>query len=175
MFAKLEQFVPSAVCLSCDGCCRFKEADSRWRPKVGVEEQTALRKIPLAQKVLTKQPLDGEGFLPTLKCHDMYLCAFFNPQDHTCGVYQQRPFECQLYPFIITKAPNGRPGVYVHLNCPYVQEYRLKETFAQYASYLQNYFRQQAVLDFLQNNPSAIGDYTSYENELEYLFSIELK
>ena len=34
MFADLPQLVPQKICLSCQGCGRFKDARSVWRPKV---------------------------------------------------------------------------------------------------------------------------------------------
>ena len=38
----LKQFVPSEVCLKCNGCCRYKQADSVWRPKLGQKDQRHL-------------------------------------------------------------------------------------------------------------------------------------
>ena len=38
MFADLPQLVPQKICLSCQGCGRFKDARSVWRPKVAPGE-----------------------------------------------------------------------------------------------------------------------------------------
>ena len=53
MKSNLNQFVPSEVCLHCDRCCRFKEENSAWRPKMAKEEIAQLRKHPKTSKILS--------------------------------------------------------------------------------------------------------------------------
>ncbi|MCR4337343.1 MAG: phosphatidylglycerol lysyltransferase domain-containing protein [Candidatus Omnitrophica bacterium] len=164
----LKQYVPSSVCLSCDGCCRFKEQNSRWRPRVGLQEKTQLS---LAEKIFATA-VDEEGSLKTISCGGMHLCQFFNATDHTCGVYQNRPFECQLYPFLLTRW-QGKVAICVHWNCPHVQKHFGSLEYQKYVQYLQDYFGQAEVKEFVEKNPGLIGDYGGYEAELEYLFNVE--
>ena len=173
MVDPLRQFVPSEVCLRCDGCCRFKEADSSWRPRMTAEEINQAAKKGLAQKILSKEILSQDGRLNTVSCAGEHLCSFLNPKDHTCGIYQHRPFECRLYPFVLTRDTDGA-GVYVHLNCPFVQEKYASADLHRYVEYLKEFFAKETVLDFLKRNPSLIGDYAEYRAELELMFPLPL-
>ena len=167
----LNPFVPSAVCLQCDGCCRFKEEDSAWRPKMAKEEITQLHKTGLADLILSKEILSKDGAIKTVSCRGEYLCSFFNPQDHTCRIYSGRPFECQLYPFVLTRK-NQQTVICVHRLCPFIRQKRWTRDFDDYAAYLKNFFQEKEVLAFLKRNPELAGDYSDYQEELEYLFTL---
>ena len=58
----LKQFVPSEVCLKCKGCCRYKEADSAWRPKLGAGDQEGLAALITAGDVL-----DAQAYIKTIQ------------------------------------------------------------------------------------------------------------
>ena len=158
MISQLKQFVPSNVCLKCDGCCRFQLSDSPWRPKVGEQE--------------LKEGVDPEGYLKTIPQGGHHQCTHFNQTDNTCGVYSKRPFECALYPFIISSSSRG-VEVYVHLACPYVQENEIKPEMQEYILYLKNFLNQLPTKAFLTNNSRLLHDYTPFNNELKFLFRIE--
>ena len=169
MLKNLEQFVPSSVCLKCDGCCRFKESASSWRPKVSPAEK---KQGGLAEEIFSRNSLDRTGRIKTVACSGGgYQCSFFNPQGNNCSIYQKRPFECQLYPFVLTQ-DNNKTVIDVHLHCPFVQETRNTPVFDRYVRYLEGYFKRKEVLDFIRENPALVGDYTNYRDELEYLFAI---
>jgi len=174
MFNNLAQFVPSHVCLACDGCCRFKDEDSSWRPKVTNDERTIMLKEGLAEKIFARESLDGDHRIKTLGCHDGgHQCRFFSPEGNACTIYAYRPFECRLYPFILRQ--EGRATVLaVHLNCPHVQHTRDADGFAPYVQYLKDFFRQPEVTAFLRNNKVLIDAYSAYQEELEDLFTIDL-
>jgi Fe-S-cluster containining protein len=145
----LKQFVPSTVCLKCDGCCRYKEADSIWRPAT------------------------PDGDIKTTHCGSGHLCRFLNAADNTCGVYAQRPFECSLYPFIISKTPEA-VKLYAHLSCPFVQDHQPLPEFDAYVEYLKDFFSRPDIRKFLIDNKAMFHDYTPYAMELLYLFDLSL-
>ena len=167
MIDQLKQFVPSAVCLQCDGCCRFKAADSPWRPKLGAEEAKGL-----AARITQAGWLDDDGHIRTLRHCGQDLCRFFDPADHTCKVYDDRPFECALYPFVLSRSDAG-VEVYVHLSCPYVQDAEASAMMEEYVAYLKGYFQTPPVLDFLKRNAALVHDYSPFLMELQHLFTIE--
>ncbi len=174
MLTQVSQYVPSKVCLSCDGCCRFKEPKSPWRPKIAQEEKARFLQLGLAERILSKRTVDASGHLTTLACGGMHLCTFFNPEDHTCSIYHFRPFECQLYPFVLTR-DKKKTIVSVHLLCPFIQKTRQDKEFQDYTDYLKEFFQHKEVISFLKKNPSLIGDYSAYKDELEELFALSLE
>lgn len=157
---QLKQFVPSSVCLQCEGCCRFQLAESPWRPKVGEGE--------------AQEGVDQAGYLKTTAQDGHYNCVFFNKKDSTCGIYGHRPFECALYPFVLSKSKRGLE-LYVHLACPYIQEHHLNPDLKIHTDYLKVFFAQAQVKDFLKHNSRLLYDYTPYRQELEFLFTVEDK
>jgi len=170
----LEQFVPSRVCLSCDGCCRFKEPKSAWRPKITKDEMTAMKKPDLLSVIYSKEKVEVKtGHLKTVPCESggHHFCTFFAPQTNTCTIYDVRPFECRLYPFVLVKEKD-KVVVSAHHACPYVQEKKDSEEFQKYAAYLKKYFSQKEIVDFVKRNPTLAGEYTNYKDELEPIFTV---
>jgi Fe-S-cluster containining protein len=170
---ELKQFVPSNVCLSCDGCCRFKEEQSPWRPKISRDEIENAQKQDLLSKIYSREKIDASSHIKTVSCGKtgLHFCSFFYPETNTCSVYPLRPFECQLYPFVLTKKDN-QVNLAVHHQCPFVQEKRSVSEFSNYVNYLEYFFNQKEVLAFLRKNPFLAGEYPEHEEELEYLFTI---
>jgi len=164
----LKQFVPSEVCLKCDGCCRYKSADSIWRPKLGQGDRENLGTLINAQDTL-----DSEGYIKTIQSCGEHFCRFLNSKDNTCGIYTKRPFECSLYPFIISQESDALK-VYVHLSCPYIQDHLPKDEYQKYVTYLKEFFDQPKTRAFLILNRSSFHDYGPYAPELLFLFDLSL-
>ena len=152
----LKQFVPSEVCLKCNGCCRYKEADSAWRPKLGAGDQASLADLITAGDVL-----DTQAYIKTIQNCGEHFCKFLNGGDNTCGIYTKRPFECSLYPFILSKTPDA-VKVYVHLSCPYVQDHLSRtRIMMHHVAYLKEFFRRADIREFLSRNKAMFHDYSS--------------
>jgi Fe-S-cluster containining protein len=162
----MKQFVPSEICLKCNGCCRYKEEGSAWRPKLGAGEQADLADLITAGDVL-----DAQNYIKTAQVCGGHYCKFLNQGDNTCGIYAKRPFECSLYPFILSQTPDG-VKLYVHLSCPYVQDHMAHEEYDAYVAYLKGFFRRGDVREFLLLNKGMFHDYSPYAIELLYLFEI---
>jgi Fe-S-cluster containining protein len=171
MTEKLKQFVPSDVCLKCDGCCRFKESDSHWRPKIAKEEAAAAKTLGLADQIFSQDVIAPDSYIRTKPGCGEHFCSFFNAQDHTCAIYKARPFECELYPFVISRDPNGT-GLYVHLNCPHVEANYRRDS--DYVRYLKDYLARPDVREYLRRNKALLHDYSNYKDELEFLFPLEI-
>ena len=163
MIKDFPQFVSQEVCLSCDGCCRFAEKNSSWRPKVARE------KIDECYR----QELDEDGYIKATERRGRIQCVFFQPEDHTCHVYERRPFECRLYPFLLMRKGDD-VAVGVHLSCPYIQEKWQETEFRHYVEELQRYFQKQEVLEFIRRNQELLGNYSGCEQEVERLFELPL-
>ncbi len=166
MFADFPQIVPQKICLSCQGCCRYKEAESFWRPKIALEELKGNE-----YKINLIGALGKDVYINTVAEKGQNRCSFLDLKTNKCGVYTGRPFECRLYPFLLT-SKSGRVSVSVHLSCPYVQESRYSPEFEKYVGVLKAYLSGAERANFLRGNPALVGDYSEYKDEIEELFTL---
>ena len=161
----IKQFVPSQVCLKCQGCCRFKEMHSVWAPCLLDEDIQNLldRDIPPATLSIDKRviPVPVEG-------SEIYFCPFLGPKDNKCKVYEVRPFECQIYPFLLS-VRNKKIHLTIDLNCPYASGMVNKKEFKDYVEYLTAYLNSPAQVELLKENPHILQ---AYEDVLDV---VELK
>ncbi|MCM8789552.1 MAG: YkgJ family cysteine cluster protein [Candidatus Omnitrophica bacterium] len=151
----IEQLIPSEYCLSCKRCCRFAEQNSAWSPCLLDEEaqnfiDTDIPAVSLsAQRRLMLNPNpEGEGF----------ICPFLNIQGNKCKIYDIRPFECRLYPFLIS-ARKKKVLLTVDLNCPYIKENLNNQKLKDYTSYLTTFLNSPALVKLLKENPQIIQAY----------------
>ncbi|MBN1405515.1 MAG: YkgJ family cysteine cluster protein, partial [Candidatus Omnitrophica bacterium] len=108
---KLKKFAGSETCLKCDGCCRYHEKNGIWAVK-GIK--------------LLKNPNPAQS---------EFICSFLNPEKNKCKIYSSRPFECELYPFLINQK-DEKIFLAVDANCPLVKEKSNTAEFKKYAHYL---------------------------------------
>ncbi len=165
MKIQLKQFLNSETCLSCKLCCEYATQKDEWRAKVTPEDVAKL-------SAHTDQSFHDHEFLKNKKCHGLFLCTFLNPDDRTCGIYENRPFECRLYPFVLTNY-EGRHAVSVHLACPYVQDNLDSDAYKDYIKYLKEVFAKPEIKDYLTDNPFLFSQYSQPE-ELKEVFSLSL-
>lgn len=151
----IKQLIPEGFCLKCQGCCRFKEYNSVWLPCLLEEEIQDLlnRKIPPASISMDKkiQPIphpEGEGF----------ICAFLDIKENKCKIYDFRPLECQLYPFLINLR-GKRVILSVDLNCPYIRENLNSKESKKYIDYLVTFVNSPKQIKLLKGNPQILKAY----------------
>lgn len=145
---KLKQFVLSGFCLKCAGCCRFDQEDTIWSPRLLNKEKERLGK-----KIhLIPNPKQGN-----------FLCSFLNIQNNKCKTYSFRPFECQLYPFLINRKEEDI-FLAVDLKCPFVKKNLKDPRFKEYTQYLNDFLNSPRQLNILKNNPQIIQVYTEVLN-----------
>lgn len=172
MIENFPKYVPSDVCLKCDGCCHFENDTTSWRAKIGQKETDHIKDD--AEHDLVKSNTLDDNYLKSKPakqggCH----CVFFNPEDHHCRIYGNRPFECHLYPFLLTEDAE-LVNIKAHLSCPYIEKTQGSEMYENYVATLKEYFKQDEVKDFIRNNKEIIGDYSEFLNEIEGCFNVEL-
>ncbi|TLY24481.1 MAG: DUF2156 domain-containing protein [Nitrospirae bacterium] len=94
----VEQIVPSRVCFACDVCCRFPERDSPLRPYFTREEIQAA----VARGISPDAFPDHAGSKVAVVPHgEGYRCPAFQPETGQCGIYEDRPLDCRLYPVAV--------------------------------------------------------------------------
>ena len=156
----MRQFVPNRACLACQGCCRYTEADTTWSPCVLDEEIKTLLKHKIPPSIISS---DRKIRLRPFKENNNYICYFFNPQDNKCKIYNFRPFECRLYPFLI-KRQGKSIFLAVDLNCPFVKENLDSPRYKGYCRYLITLFNSPRWQKILKNNPQVIQSYEDTVN-----------
>lgn len=142
----IKQFVPEEVCLKCQGCCRFKEAVGVWLPGVLNEEEDTLKKnsLPCSQdKKIAPVFSEKEG---------IFFCPLLNRKENKCAIYSERFFDCQLYPFVITRKQE-KVYLAVDLNCVFIKNNFKSTVFERYVEYLLGLLHSRVYQNILRNNP----------------------
>jgi len=71
--------------------------------------------------------------------HQGCACPFFNPNTHECGIYPDRPLDCQLYPFVLTLGLTEKRVVLgLDTQCPFVQDLTHQTTLLEHGKYLRD-------------------------------------
>ncbi|MBF0122207.1 MAG: DUF2156 domain-containing protein [Candidatus Omnitrophica bacterium] len=166
MFEDLKQFVPSDYCRSCRGCCVFHDADSIWGPHVVPAEAKDIIRLGFGAELSSDR-----RHLLTEPAGASHRCACLGISDHLCRIYQNRPFECSLYPFVISYE-QGRLRVYAHLACPFIQDKFHSAQGQEYLLYLREYFSQPVALKILRDSVDIFPNYSSASDQIEICFDI---
>lgn len=142
----IKQYVQSDFCFQCRGCCRFSAAKSHWLPQLFAEEKKLL----------------GITKIHLLSCGAGFVCAFLNPESERCKIYLRRPFECQLYPFLLQKK-GEKIFLAVHLACPQIQSCLEKNEFKKYLNYLVRFFKKKSINALIRKNLDVFATYALRE------------
>jgi len=168
----IKQFVPQDFCIKCRGCCRFKEEDSVWSPCLLDEEVQGLLDKPGIPAVAMS--IDHRIKVVANPSGADFICPFLGVQDNKCKIYDTRPFECQLYPFLINLR-KGKVLLTVDLNCPYVYEQINSPAAKDYIVYLTGYLNSRPLRSMLKDNPQIIQAYEEVREVAELNLSHEVK
>ncbi len=143
----IKQIIPEKFCLKCDGCCRFTEKNSVWFPRLLKTEENIIPKDKF------RIVLSGKN--------QSFICSFFNEKDNKCGIYGIRPFECRLYPFLLSRgSESGKVFLAVDTNCRFAEENLEKPAFKEHADYLAALFNIPDFSELIKNNPQIVQSYS---------------
>jgi len=115
--------------------------------------------ISVEKRLVVVPNPDAEGF----------ICPFLNPSDNKCKIYDLRPFECQLYPFLLNMR-HGKVILTVDLNCPYIEKHMQSPEFRAYCEYLEAHLNSPEVLELLKDNPHILQAYEEVREIVELKF-----
>lgn len=153
----LKQLMPEAFCLSCQGCCRFLKKESEWSVVVFDQEQGL---IPCNNNKIDLK-FDSQ--------ENKYFCVFFNRKQNACDIYEKRPFDCQLYPFLLN-FQEEELFLAVDLNCPFIEKNFESQLFQDYVEYLKDLFISSSVKEMITKNKNLLQCYAGVKNicKLDY-------
>ena len=160
------QIVPSHVCLKCEVCCRFPEPDSSYRPfftELEIQQAIALGIDASYFSNITGSQIKG---IPH-PYGEGYLCPAFDPATSHCRIYEVRPLDCQIYPFVLMW-DQDRQGVHLawDTKCPFLidqrvptntaQEFGLPEALHRFAQTMAARIESQAMIQILSANSQLV-------------------
>lgn len=123
----LKQIIPPEYCSKCDVCCRFLDNETPLAP-VGLSVVSYNDRF--TQPFLDKASVEAgrAGF----------ICQNFNPSTNKCRDYENRPLDCQIYPFVVMWDKEYRNVVLgVDPKCPYIECHKVTRTQShKYTDYL---------------------------------------
>jgi len=159
----MKQFLPNGTCVDCLGCCRFLVSDSVWSPSLLDQDIRKLLKNKIPPSLIsTNKKL---RLIPGQK-KENFICAFLNTQDNKCKIYSFRPFECQLYPFLINKQAK-KLFLAIDLNCHFIKENLENIELRNYAQYLIELLNTPSKSKIFKDNPQIIQEYSGVLNLAE--------
>ncbi|MCX7926637.1 MAG: YkgJ family cysteine cluster protein [Candidatus Omnitrophica bacterium] len=148
------QGIPEEFCLACKGCCRFSQPQSVWIPRLLQEEVPVLQKINII--LLPNQTTE-------------YYCEFLDTTTNQCRIYKQRPFDCQLYPFVLLGKDN-KVFLAVDPQCLFVQQFGGRLEFEAFSRQLLHYLNTRLLKEIIRRNPQVVQDYPNVKVIGEIIF-----
>jgi hypothetical protein len=153
----VEQIVPSRVCFACDVCCRFPEPDSALRPYFTRDE---IRRA-IARGLSPDAFPDHAGSKVAVVPHgEGYRCPAFKPATGHCGIYEDRPLDCRLYPVAVMWGPD-RADVVMGWDskCPFIRENLDSPASRAYVERITAFLEAQESVQVFVSNQQLIGSF----------------
>ncbi len=160
----MKQIVQHEQCLRCRECCRFRADRQDFAPIFTAEELEAIRAarsslpefVPFKQtenifQIRLKQAVHPDPVYP-------YVCPFLDEDSYQCTIYDVRPFDCRVWPFIILKQTETgaiRLEHFTESACLALQEVS-PDDFRDYEAYMQEYVASEEFVNFLKRYPDLI-------------------
>jgi len=150
----IAQLIPQDICLSCDVCCRYAEQFSIWTPFVLKEEVADFETYDILP-----------GFMETscgtniraVKNNGIYACPFFNKDGSACAIYNTRPFDCQLYPFVISYSQDYAAIILAaDCQCPYIAGEKNATAVIKHAAALRDIIEKEEIATLVYENKGLI-------------------
>ena len=151
----IKQFTTKVTCLNCQGCCRFLKENSIWQPSLTLQEVQSLPQENIIFDSKKIKVVSGE--------ENSYKCVFLNTKNNKCLIYDKRPLECRLYPFLINKTKEGI-FLSIDLKCPFLKDKLDNKEYKDYVNYLISFLSLPAISFAIKQNPQIFTDYSEEEN-----------
>jgi len=167
----LKQLTLEAVCLSCDGCCRYAERDTVWAPLFLFEEIVELTEkniLPVCLFTHAHMRSKSPARIDLLKYGEGYICPCFDLREKKCKIYPFRPLDCRLYPFLLVRQ-GKKSFLAVDEHCPYAKESLDVPATREYVRALCEFLRSKEFVALVKDNPEIIQTYPQAFKILEPL------
>ncbi len=166
----MNQIVHHEQCRRCRECCRFRANREDFAPIFTDQEVAAIRAV----REHNHQPMpEFAPFKATTNIRQIRLkpaehadpvyplvCPFLDEDSYECSIYEVRPFDCRIWPFIIVKVRETGAIQLEHFTgdaCLALQEVSA-EDFAEYEAYMQELVASADMLALLREYPGLIWE-----------------
>jgi len=161
----MEQITSKDICLKCRTCCIFDKKDSYFAPIFTPNEKEGVDKLNLDFSYsFTKK---GNIWQIMLEDYgEMTKCPFLDTKTWLCRIYESRPFDCKIFPYILMwdeKEENVTLGCF-NGECPGLGITDEKAR-TDYRRRLLNEFETKEAEDLLINFPELIWKKEQYFTE----------
>lgn len=94
-------------CQKCRECCKFYKDEIYFAPLFTDEEKGIVEGL-INGKVSFKKYKDSDNVfqIELVKSGHLYVCPLLDEKTHLCAIYEKRPFDCRIWPFIFMKKDN---------------------------------------------------------------------
>jgi Fe-S-cluster containining protein len=167
MQIKLPQLIPQEICLKCKVCCRYTEPWSIWAAFVLKEE-----KGNRCYWSVSPEFIQSYGFrIKPRKQKERYICPFFINQTNSCDIYASRPFDCQLYPFVITYSPDySKIILAADKQCPFIADGENTPLINKHIMLIKDILENEDFAAIVYQNK---GIFMPFMENLDSLYSLE--
>jgi len=157
---EIPQPIPREVCLACDVCCRFPERDSFLAPVFTEDDITHV--IDLKNKGVQFRPVRSSagGQVVPVPSDTGFRCPFFEPKTHCCGIYDERPLDCRLYPYALMLDPSSS-GIWLGIDtkCPATDDPDLMQRIAAEGGKIWEAAASPDLVRLVKSPPRIVGPY----------------
>ncbi len=159
MQPQLPQLIPSEICLDCPVCCRFPEKQAALSPFFFPEERVQAEQLkPKGSFREAGKGLPSKALL--VACGHGFACSFFNPEDHTCQVYEARPLDCSMYPAVIMHSrDHEKVLVGADAKCPALKRPSVAVRIGSYFDLIQRYLENTTLSSLIRKYPQFISEF----------------
>lgn len=166
----MRQIIHHEQCKRCRECCRFRENRQDFAPIFTTEEiETISSVVETLPEFLPFKQTENifQIRLKKAKYEDPvypYVCPFLDEENYQCSIYDVRPFDCRIWPFILLKVSETGDVQLAHFtgNACLALEEVSAEDFRAYEAYMEQYVTSVEFLNFLKEHPELIWEYESH-------------
>lgn len=158
--------VPSELCLQCDICCRFPEADSPLAPYFTSDEVKQAIKAGLSPDAFKSGNVGRVQLIPfplnvvSPGHQEGCICPSFDPRTQECAIYPDRPLDCRLYPFAVMKSITNEETVLgIDTKCPFIRDPLNQSVVEAYGMELLKLLGTPPYRETFQKNMDLIGPF----------------
>jgi len=159
----MKTITKSEDCLKCKECCKFEKDDLYFSPIFTSKEVEEVRKRFGDVECFVEYKGSKNVFqIRMLKSEKGgYVCPLLDEDTHLCKIYDIRPFDCKLWPFMLARV-KGKKGIYVvcfdKCLCMGLENISPEE-FETYKGYITNLLKSKEYKKLIKDYPQLVWDY----------------